>query len=43
MGSEIQRDVDEHVLLPADHSAAAGLFKQGPRIDVVAFSAAVSA
>ncbi len=31
---EVERDVDEHVLLAADHGASAGLFKQRAGVDV---------
>jgi hypothetical protein len=34
-GGEVERDVDEHVLLAADHAAAPGLFEQRAGVDAV--------
>ena len=32
---EVERNVDEHVLLPADHAAPAGLLRQGSGVEVI--------
>ena len=37
-GDQVQRDVDEHVFLPADHAPSACFHQQAAGIDVVAVS-----